>query len=87
MDGPLMKAIKQTVRSFPKPYKDFEVATVTYPDGLVTLRIYENQIMAFEDEQRANILLYLEQVQAAVRALGVRCEMEGVAGDRPRRRF
>jgi hypothetical protein len=81
-----MNVIKKTVRSFPKPYKGFNVAVVTYPDGLVTLRIYEDQIMGYSEDQRANILLYLEKVQQAVRDLGVRCEMEGVAGDVPRGR-
>lgn len=81
-----MKAVKKEFHSTPKPYKDFKVAMVTYPDGLITLRIYENEIMQYEDEQRANVLLYLEQVCNKIRALGVRCELEGVAGDSPRRR-
>jgi hypothetical protein len=79
-----MKAIKKEFHSYPKPYDDFNVAMVTYPDGLITLRIYEDQIMAYEDEQRANILLYLERVSGAIRQLGVRCELEGVAGVPPR---
>lgn len=85
MDMTLMKAIRKEFHSYPKPYKDFNVALVTYPDGLVTLRIYENQIMAYGDEQRANVLLYLEKVCQQIRNLGVRCELEGVAGDYPQR--
>jgi hypothetical protein len=81
-----MKAIRKEFRAVPKPYSDFNVALVTYPDGLVTLRIYENEIMQFEDEQRANILLYLERLSKNIRALGVRCELEGVNGDSPVRR-
>ena len=85
MDIPLMKAVRKEFHSMPKPYDDFKVAMVTYPDGLITLRVYENEIMQYEDEQRANVLLYLEQVCSKIRSLGVRCELEGVAGDSPRR--
>jgi hypothetical protein len=80
-----MYEIKRTVRSIPKPYPGFDIAVVAYPDGLITLRIYENQIMGYSEDQRAGILVHLEKVQAAVRGLGVRCELEGVAGDSPRR--
>ena len=80
-----MKAVSNEFHATPKPYNDFRVAMVTYPDGLITLRVYENEIMQYEDEQRANVLLYLEQVANRIRALGVRCELEGVAGDSPRR--
>jgi hypothetical protein len=85
MDALLLKDIKRTVKEAPKPYPGFEVATVVYPDGLITLRVYENQIMNFSEDQRANILLYLEKIQMAIRAKGLRCEMEGVAGDAPNR--
>jgi negative regulator of sigma E activity len=83
MDALLLKDIKRTVKEAPKPYSGFEVATVVYPDGLITLRVYENQIMNFSEDQRANILL--EKIQMAIRAKGLRCEMEGVAGDAPNR--
>lgn len=81
-----MHLIKKTVRSFQPPVKGFDTAIVTYPDGLVTLRIYENQIMGFTQDQRVAILLHLEKVQNAVRELGVRCELEGIEGDAPVRR-
>jgi negative regulator of sigma E activity len=82
----VLNEVKRVVRSHNKPY-DFTIATVVYPDGLVTLRIYEEEIMAFEDEQRANILLHLEKVQNEIRnTLGLRCELEGVVGEPPRKR-
>ena len=82
----VLKEVKRVVRSSQKPY-DFTVATVVYPDGLITLRIYEEEIMSFEDEQRANILLHLEKVQNEIRnTLGLRCELEGVVGKPPGRR-
>lgn len=82
----ILNQVKRVVRSREKPY-DFTLATVVYPDGLITLRIYEDEIMSFEDEQRANILLHLEMVQNDIRnTLGLRCELEGVIGEPPRRR-
>lgn len=82
----ILNEVKRVVRSREKPY-DFAIATVVYPDGLITLRIYEDEIMSFEDEQRANILLHLEMVQNDIRnTLGLRCELEGVIGKPPRRR-
>lgn len=81
MDANFVREIKKTVRQIPKPYGGYEVSTVLYPDGLVTLRVYEDQIMSFSQDRRADILLYLETAQSAVRALGVRCELEGVQGD------
>jgi hypothetical protein len=78
-----MRAIHKEFHGYKKPYKDYNVALVTYPDGLVTLRIFENQIMGYGDEQRANVLLSLEALRDKIRGLGVRCELEGVAGDAP----
>lgn len=82
----MLYEVKKIVRSHQKPY-DFTIATVVYPDGLTTLRVYENEIMSFEDEQRANILLHLEKIQNEIRnTLGLRCELEGTVGNPPRRR-
>lgn len=86
MDMTLMKAIRKEFHAKPKPFKDFNIGLVTYPNGLIMLRIYENQIMGYNDDQRAIVMLYLQDVRDRIKALGVDCNLEGVEGDAPTRR-
>jgi hypothetical protein len=78
--------IKKALAAVKPPYKDIHYAVVEYPN-MLTIRIYENNIMQFSVDQRVNILEYLELLQHVVRSFGVDCELEGVAGDVPRRKF
>jgi len=76
------KDIARAIRQIPKPY-GIRTDMVEHPDFL-EIRIYENEIMTFEENQRVVIMDYLLKVRDVVQLSGVRCELMGVAGDPPR---
>jgi hypothetical protein len=78
--------IKKALTAVKPPYKGIQYAVVEYPN-MLTIRVYEDNIMEFSVDQRVNILEYLELLQHVVRSFGVDCELEGAAGSVPRRRI
>jgi hypothetical protein len=76
------KAIALAIRQVPKPFP-VHTDVAEHPDFL-EIRIYENQIMEYEEAQRVVIMDYLLKVRDVVQLHGVRCELMGVAGDPPR---
>jgi len=83
---PFLPGIKKILKTTKKPYP-ITVATVVYPDGLVTLRVYQEEIMSYESEQRAAVLIYLEGMRNKIREFGVTCELEGIDGSPPKLRL
>ena len=80
----IQENISKTLRSLPRPYKGFSVGVMAMDDGAYWLIVYENEIMMFNDSQRADILLYLEQVKFEIEKSGVRVEIGGQPGDPPK---
>lgn len=68
-----------------KPYPDLAYAIVEWPN-MLTIRVWENNIMKYRPEQYLNILEYLELVKKTLRSFNVSCEIEGVKGDPPTKR-
>lgn len=54
-----------------------------YPGGTIALRIYDQNVNKLSTNQKVEAATYLYQVRDAIRALGVRCEIEGVQGNPP----
>lgn len=79
----MKRALKEIERN--KPYPNLHYAIVEYPN-MLGIRVYENNIMELGIDQRVNVLEYLELLRKCVQQFGVDCELEGVAGDAPRRR-
>jgi hypothetical protein len=77
-------AMKVALSRVKAPYKDVHYAVVEYPN-MLTIRVFENNIMQFSVDQRVNVLEYLELLRKTIASFGVTCELEGVAGDAPRR--
>ena len=68
--------IAKAIRQLKPPVKKLTVDIVTHPDFL-SLRIYENEVMEYEINQRADIMQYLLMMRDVVQAFGVRCEIDG----------
>ena len=76
--------VAKAVRQLKPPVKNLTVDIVTHPDFL-SLRVYENEIMEYEINQRADIMQYLLMMRDVVQSFGVRCEIDG-GKDVPRKK-
>jgi hypothetical protein len=68
--------IAKAIRQLKPPVKKLTVDIVTHPDFL-SLRIYEDEVMEYEINQRADIMQYLLLMREIVQSFGVRCEIDG----------
>lgn len=66
------------LRKYTKPY-DFQVDIAEHPHGL-SLRVYSEQILQFEESQREEILAYLKDCRNEVIKRGINCAIVGVDG-------
>lgn len=71
------KAMQDAWKKIKKPFL-FRVAIVEYPDALF-VRVYENEIMEFNEGQRVKIMEYLESVRMTIASFGVQCHIEGIS--------
>ena len=76
--------IAKAIRQLKCPVKHLTVDIVTHPDFL-SLRVYENEVMEYEINQRADIMQYLLMMRDVVQSFGVRCEIDG-GKDAPRKK-
>jgi hypothetical protein len=68
--------IAKAIRQLPSPVKELTVDIVTHPEYL-SLRVYEDEVMQYEINQRADIMQYLLMMREVVQSFGVRCEIDG----------
>jgi hypothetical protein len=73
------------LRKIKKPFPGIIIDIAEYPEYL-TIRIYEDNIMAFDINQRVRITDYVAMVRKMIESYGVRCEFEGVPGDGRKKR-
>jgi hypothetical protein len=87
MKNVLYDDIAKAIRQLKSPVKELTVDIVTHPEFL-SLRVYEDEIMQYEINQRADIMQHLLLMREIVQAFGVRCEIDGgkVAPRRRRKR-
>jgi hypothetical protein len=76
MPNVLYSDIAKSIRQLKPPVKELTVDIVTHPKYL-SLRVYEDEIMQYEINQRADIMQYLLLVRDIVQSHGVRCEIDG----------
>lgn len=74
------KQMAGAVRQVKKPFPNIIIDIVKYPEFL-TIRMYEDNIMAFDINQRVLITDYINLVRKVIESFGVRCEFEGVPGN------
>lgn len=71
------KQMQDAWKKIKKPF-DFKVAIVEYPNALF-VRVYEQEVMEFNESQRVQIMLYLEEVRSTIEKFGVTCHIEGMS--------
>lgn len=76
MKNVLYDDIAKAIRQLKPPVKQLTVDIVTHPDYL-SLRVYEDEIMQYEIDKRADIMQYLLLMREVVQSFGVRCEIDG----------
>mgnify|MGYP006294497719 CR=1 FL=1 len=76
MANVLYDDIAKAVRQVKAPVKNLTVDIVTHPQYL-SLRVYEDEVMEYEINQRADIMQYLLLLREIVQSYGVRCEIDG----------
>ena len=68
--------IAKAIRQVKAPVKRLTVDVVTHPNYL-GLRVYEDEVMEYDVNQRMHIMEYLLMLKNIVDSFGVRCEIEG----------
>jgi hypothetical protein len=67
------------------PYPGFVVDLVEYP-GNYTLRVYGPNVEQYSTRQKVELATHLYVIRDAIRALGVKCDVEGSPNDPPANR-
>lgn len=74
------REMAKSVRQVKPPFPGIVIDIAEYPEFL-TIRMYEDNIMSFDVNQRVRITDYITLVRKVIESYGVRCEFEGVPGD------
>ena len=74
------RAVGLAVRSIKPPYPGILLDVVEHPTYL-ELRVYEDNINSFSDEQQSGIMIWLMAIKDKVAGLGIRCEIGGHEGN------
>ena len=67
----------RAIRKVKKPVKDLKLDIKLMPDW-VALCIYEDNVMQYDIDKRADIMEYLVLCKNIIESYGTRCELEGV---------
>ena len=77
------KTMAKAMRSIPKPL-NFTVDIVEHKE-YTEVRVYENDLMQFNDSKRVQAMEYLNKVDTLLKSFGLKSFIGGVSGDPPRR--
>lgn len=77
------KTMAKAMRAIPKPLK-FTVDIVEHKE-YTEIRVYENDLMQFNDSKRVQAMEYLNKVDTLLKSFGLKSFIGGVSGDPPRR--
>ena len=67
----------KAIRNVKMPVKDLKMDVRARPNYLA-LTVYEDNIMQYEIDKRADIMEYLLLCKQLIESYGVRCEIEGI---------
>lgn len=73
------KQIANAIREIKSPYPNLKLSVVEYP-GMLSLRVYEENIAEFNEMQHISIMEYLNILRNVIESFGVKCDLEGVKG-------
>lgn len=72
------KDVGRAIRQIKPPIKGLTIDVVLHPDYL-SIRVYEDEIMEHNINNRMHIMEYLLLLRKTVQSFGMRCEIEGAA--------
>jgi hypothetical protein len=75
------KEMALKIRELIKPAKDLKMDIAKYPDFLA-IRLYEDNFKQYDGSMKMRVIDYVEMVKKIIESYGVRCELEGVPGER-----
>jgi len=67
----------KAIRQIKIPVKDFKMDVRARPNYLA-LTVYEENVMEYDIDKRADIMEYLLLCKQLIESYGVRCEIEGI---------
>jgi hypothetical protein len=70
-------SMAKAIRKVKMPVKDLKMDVRARPNYLA-LTVYEENIMQYEIDKRADIMEYLLICRQLIESFGVRCEIEGI---------
>jgi hypothetical protein len=73
--------IASDVRAIKPPYKDLKMDIVEYP-GMLSVRVYEENINKFSPMEHISIMEYLHMIKNIIESYGIPCDLEGVSDER-----
>ena len=71
------KEMAKAIRQIKPPVKDLVVDIARHQE-YIALRVYEENIMQYEINKRADIMQYLLMLKQLIESYGSRCEIEGI---------
>jgi hypothetical protein len=81
------REMAMAIRQIKHPYPGkFTVDMVEWPDGGISVRTYENEMMGMNETQRVTSMEFLNMVKAKIESFGEKCFVEGVPGDPPQKK-
>lgn len=72
-----IRSVVQEQMAF-KPYPTLKFAIAEY-SNMLTIRLFESNIMTFSEQQYHIILEYIENLRKKIESFNVKCEIEGIA--------
>lgn len=81
MDETSLNIIKKQVRK-PRPVP-FKIVTVEANDGAIWLCVYENEVMSYNESERAQILKHMQILRTEMQQSGLTVYIIGRPGDPP----
>jgi hypothetical protein len=73
--------MQKKIREIKPPVFGLLMDIVKYPDFLA-IRLYEDNFLQFEGTKKEMVIDYVSRVKRTLESYGVRCELEGVPGER-----
>jgi hypothetical protein len=73
--------MQKRIREIKSPVFGLLMDIVKYPDFLA-IRLYEDNFLQFEGTKKEMVIDYVSKIKKVLESYGVRCELEGVPGER-----
>jgi hypothetical protein len=73
--------VARDIRAIKPPYRDFKMDIIEYP-GMLSVRVYEENINQFSPMEHISIMEYLHMIKNIIESHNIPCDLEGVSDER-----